>query len=91
SQVVKELGLNDGVTDPRDRVVFHTLRHTFASLLASQGTSLSIIAELMGHRTLAMVKRYSHLLPEAKRQAVAGLERSLTAGSSNSLESSDRA
>jgi integrase len=40
---------------------FHDLRHTCASYLASQGASLLEIAEVLGHKTLAMVKRYSHL------------------------------
>ncbi len=69
-QVVNELGLNDGVTDPRNKVVFHTLRHTFASWLAIQGTPIYTIKELMGHKSLSMTERYSHLSPDAKREAV---------------------
>ena len=67
---VAKLGLNDGITDPRDKVVFHTLRHTFASWLAIQGTPIYTIKELMGHKTLAMTERYAHLIPDAKREAV---------------------
>lgn len=40
---------------------FHDLRHTCASYLAMNGASLAEIAEVLGHRTLSMVKRYSHL------------------------------
>ncbi|MCX7111778.1 MAG: tyrosine-type recombinase/integrase [Proteobacteria bacterium] len=40
---------------------FHDLRHSCASYLAMNGASLSEIAEVLGHKTLAMVKRYSHL------------------------------
>lgn len=40
---------------------FHDLRHSAASYLAMNGASLSEIAEVLGHKTLAMVKRYSHL------------------------------
>jgi integrase len=40
---------------------FHDLRHTCASYLASQGASLLEIADVLGHRTMSMVKRYAHL------------------------------
>ncbi len=40
---------------------FHDLRHTFASYALSAGASLGELAHLMGHKTLAMVKRYAHL------------------------------
>lgn len=68
--VVDELGFNDAVTDTRQRVVFHTLRHTFASWLAIEGVPLYVIGQLLGHKTLAMTARYSHLCPDAKRAAM---------------------
>jgi integrase len=40
---------------------FHDLRHTFASYIAMSGASLLGIAELLGHKTLSMVKHYAHL------------------------------
>ena len=40
---------------------FHDLRHTAASYLAMNGASLAEIAEVLGHKTLQMVKRYSHI------------------------------
>lgn len=40
---------------------FHDLRHSTASYLAMNGASQLEIAEVLGHRTLQMVKRYSHL------------------------------
>lgn len=48
-----------GITDFR----WHDLRHTAASYLAMSGVSLVEIAKILGHRTLAMVGRYSHLDP----------------------------
>ncbi len=75
---VNTLGLNKGVTDDKDKVVFHTLRHTFASWLAINGTPIYTIKELMGHKTLAMTERYSHLAPDTKREAVRGLETMLS-------------
>jgi len=40
---------------------WHDLRHSFASELAMSGATLAEIAEAMGHKSLSMVKRYSHL------------------------------
>ncbi len=40
---------------------FHDLRHTAASYLAMNGAGLREIADILGHKTLAMVMRYSHL------------------------------
>jgi integrase len=40
---------------------FHDCRYTAASYLAMNGASLTEIAEVLGHKTLAMVKRYAHL------------------------------
>lgn len=40
---------------------FHDLRHSTASYLAMGGATMLEIAEVLGHRTLQMVKRYSHL------------------------------
>lgn len=42
---------------------WHDLRHTCASYLAMAGTSPLEIAKVLGHRTMAMVARYSHLSP----------------------------
>lgn len=40
---------------------FHDLRHTAASYLAMNGATLAELAEILGHKTLQMVKRYAHL------------------------------
>lgn len=44
-----------------DDFTFHDLRHSCASYLAMNGASLAEIAEILGHKTLQMVKRYAHL------------------------------
>jgi integrase len=73
-RAVDRLGFNKGVEDRRQKVVFHTLRHTFASWLAIEGVPLLTIANLMGHKTLAMTQRYAHLSPSAERAASLALE-----------------
>ena len=69
-KAVNALGLNEGVTDRRMKVVFHTLRHTYASWLVQSGENLYTVKELMGHSTLAMTERYSHLAKGTLRDAV---------------------
>lgn len=66
---------NKGIEDPRLRVCFHTLRHTFASWLVEGGVSLYEVKELMGHADFSMTQRYSHLSPEGLRIAVKVLEK----------------
>lgn len=89
ARTVDELGLNNTgeivknatgdlvpvrISDARQKVVFHTLRHTFASWLVQQGTPLYTVAELMGHSTLEMSRRYSHLAPDTLRKAALSLQ-----------------
>ena len=65
-----------GITD----FTFHDLRHTFASHLVMTGVDLVTVKELLGHKTIQMTMRYSHLSAKHKRQAVNILERRLSHG-----------
>jgi integrase len=51
-------------------VHMHDLRHTAASHLLMAGTDLRTLASILGHSTLQMVLRYTHLLDEHKLNAV---------------------
>ena len=53
---------------------FHDLRHTFASWARMKGADLQIVASLLGHKSLAMTIRYSHLSAEFSADAVARLD-----------------
>ena len=53
-----------------DNFRFHDLRHTFASHLIISGADLMTAKELLGHKSIKMTMRYSHLSPDYKRQAI---------------------
>jgi integrase len=52
---------------------FHDLRHSAASYLAMNGATLAEIAEVLGHKTLQMVKRYAHLSEAHTHKVVASM------------------
>ena len=70
ARAVKESGLNDGVSDSRQKVVFHTLRHTFASWVIQEGYPIALASEMLGHSSINLTMRYAHLAPSQIRQAV---------------------
>ena len=49
---------------------FHDLRHTFSSHLIMSGIDLKTVQELLGHKSIEMTLRYSHLSPSHKQRAV---------------------
>jgi site-specific recombinase XerD len=75
---VDALGFNKGVSDRRQKVCFHSLRHTFASWHVEGGTDLYTVKKLLGHGTIGMTERYSHLSQGALQNAVKGFEKSLS-------------
>lgn len=60
--------------DRKNRVVIHTLRHTFASHLAINGTPIFTIQKLMNHKDIKMTLRYAKLADHSGRSEVDGLE-----------------
>lgn len=53
---------------------WHALRHTFASKLVSAGVPIRSVQELLGHQSITMTMRYSHLGPQELRAAIEVLE-----------------
>jgi integrase len=67
---VKALGLNNEVVDRRQKVCFHSLRHSFASWHIQSGTDLYTVKKLLGHSSILLTERYSHLQPDGLQKAV---------------------
>ena len=53
-----------------DRLHFHSLRHTCGSWLAMKGVPMRVIQGILGHSTLSVTERYSHLQPEVMQKAI---------------------
>ncbi|HKN74219.1 MAG TPA: site-specific integrase [Candidatus Acidoferrum sp.] len=53
---------------------WHCLRHTFASRLVMAGVDIRTVQELLGHKTISMTVRYSHLAPKHTLAAVERLD-----------------
>lgn len=72
---VEACGFNENITDIREKIVFHSLRHTFASWLVQRGVPLQVVSNLLGHKSIKTTERYAHLAPEQGRAAVALLSK----------------
>ncbi len=72
-QIVLDRVFNEGVTDRRERVVVHTLRHTVASNLAIKGVSLHHIMKILDHTTVEQTQRYAKLAPDSGKSSVIDL------------------
>ena len=75
-RVVDRLGFNCGVTK-RERITFHSLRHTFATWHVLAGTPIHTLQKLMGHSTIKVTEKYLHVLDEHKVEAQRNFEKSL--------------
>ena len=68
---------------------FHDLRHTFASQLVMSGVDVQTVKELLGHKSIEMTMRYSHLSPSHKKRAVNMLDRQTDTLMTPSVENDD--
>jgi integrase len=70
SKVIKKVGISD--------FRFHDLRHTFASHYVMNGGDLLALKEILGHSSIKMVERYSHLAAAYKRKQINNLSGKFT-------------
>lgn len=77
ARTVEDLGLNDGMDDPRLRICFHSCRHSHASWLIEEGADLYTVQKLLGHKTNVMTMRYSHLSENKLRGAAQALSKAM--------------
>jgi site-specific recombinase XerD len=55
----------------------HDARHTAATLLLEQGVDIRVVQEILGHSTLAVTKRYTHVTDVLARDAAKRMGRAL--------------
>ncbi len=75
-QVANQL-YNKDVVDRRERVIFHTLRHTCASWMVMQGINLYLVQKVLGHSTIQVTERYAHLAPDQLQLAANAINKSV--------------
>jgi len=71
-QLLDRARLQAGIKKP---VSFHTLRHSFATHLIENGTSVRTVQALLGHRSLQTTQRYLHLAQNYLHQTTSPLDR----------------
>ncbi|OQX96916.1 MAG: hypothetical protein B6I20_13785 [Bacteroidetes bacterium 4572_117] len=73
-QKIADKLFNKDITDSRQKVVFHTCRHTAASWMVMKGVSLYVVQKVLGHSTIQVTERYSHLAPDQLKLAANAID-----------------
>lgn len=79
NDVVDSLKLNEGVTDIKQRITFHSLRHSYATHLYESTHDLYLTQRSLGHASGEMTKRYAKMSENRLREGALAIERALTA------------
>ena len=72
--IIRRLREGLGWTDEPKYFRWHDMRHTFASRLVQSGVPLYVVQKLLGHPSITMTERYSHLHPHNYKDAISNLE-----------------
>ena len=75
TDTVKELGFNNGITDRKQKVTYHSLRHSFATHLYESTHDLYLTQRSLGHATGTMTARYAKMSESRLREGAAALEK----------------
>ena len=67
SKIVKKWGINAGIDK---YITFHTSRHTFATMLMTNGADLYTTSRLLGHKKIETTQIYAEITDKRKRQVV---------------------
>ena len=86
ADTVKELKLNEGVSDRKQRVTFHTLRHSFATHLYESTHDLYLTQRSLGHATGTMTARYAKMSESRLREGAQALEKAFAANGKKQAE-----
>jgi integrase len=79
TRTVNDLKFNEGVADRKQRVTFHTLRHTYATHLYESTHDLYLTQRSLGHATGTMTARYAKMSESRLREGAAALQKAFTA------------
>lgn len=79
ARVVKKLKLNQGVSDRKQKITFHSLRHSYATHLYESTHDLYLTQRSLGHATGTMTARYAKMSENRLREGAAALEKAFTA------------
>lgn len=80
-QVLKSLNCNDGITDRKMKLSFHSARHSFATILYRETSDIYLVQKALGHAQPSMAMRYAKLSQDRLREGFEVVERALTVGS----------
>jgi integrase len=86
NDVVDSLKLNEGITDTKQRITFHSLRHSYATHLYESTHDLYLTQRSLGHATGEMTKRYAKMNESRLREGAEAIERALTVDSKDKKE-----
>lgn len=73
-KAINQLGLNNG-RDSKERLTWHSLRHTFATRLQETTGDIALTQKMMGHSQITTTTRYSHINEHQMSEAIIKLER----------------